>query len=260
MTDIPATTLRSGGAMPLLGFGTWQTKGDAAYRAVTDALEVGYRHLDTATMYGNEAEVGRALRDSGLNRSDLFVTTKLPADRADQARETLQASLDALGVDQLDLWLVHWPPDNPSPAVWETMIAARNDGLTRAIGVSNYDAKLIDDLIDSTGEAPEVNQIEWSPALYDADVHAQHRERGIVLEGYSPFRASNLRDKTLRAVAEAHDVTVPQVIVRWHLEHEIVVIPKSARRERIEANADVFGFTLTDDEMRSVDALGTAGR
>src|SRR4051794_38981708 len=144
MTDIPAMRLRSGGNMPLLGFGTWQIKGKAAQRAVLDALEVGYRHLDTATIYGNEAEVGHALRESGVPCDDVFVTTKLPPHQAGKARETLSRSLDALGLDAIDLWLVHWPPDRPSVEAWEGLVAAQKDGLARAIGVSNYDAPLID--------------------------------------------------------------------------------------------------------------------
>ena len=253
----PTTTLRSGGQMPLLGFGTWQMTGSEAYDAVRHALKVGYRHLDTATMYRNESEVGAALKDSGVARDEVFLTTKLPPDRADRARQTLEQSLQALGVDALDLWLIHWPPGGASPETWRELLAARDEGLTRAVGVSNYSTAEIDELTDATGETPEVNQIKWSPALYDDERHAALRERRVVLEGYSPFRASDLDDSTLREVAEAHGVSVPQVIVRWHLQHETVVIPKSAHPERIESNADVLGFTLDEEQMRRIDALGS---
>ncbi len=253
----PALTLAGGSQMPLLGFGTWQARGRDCYEAVVASLEAGYRHIDTATMYANEAEVGRALRDSGVPRSEVFLTTKLPPDRAGRESETLQASLKALGVDSVDLWLIHWPPaGRRSESVWREFIAARDAGLATAIGVSNYSASQMDQLEESTGHRPEVNQIKWAPALYDHEVHEQHRKRGIVLEGYSPFRATNLNDPTLTRIAAAHGVTAAQVVLRWHLQHEIVVIPKSVTSQRIRENADIFGFTLADTEMTQIDAMG----
>ncbi|GAA4709849.1 aldo/keto reductase [Phytohabitans rumicis] len=242
--------------MPLLGFGTWQLPGEQAYEPVRVALATGYRHLDTATMYRNEAQVGRALSGSGVPREEVFVTTKLPAERVGRERETITASLRALGIDRLDLWLVHWPPNGAArPETWREFVAAKADGLTRAIGVSNYSIAQIDELIDATGEAPVVNQIPYSPALHDPKLLAEHRERGVVVEGYSPFRRSNLREPVFGQIAQAHGVTAPQVILRWHLQHEIVVIPKSATPERIRQNFDVSGFTLTDEEMARIDAV-----
>lgn len=242
--------------MPLLGFGTWQLPGRQAYEPVRVALETGYRHLDTATMYRNESEVGRALRDSGVPRADVFVTTKLPAERAGRERETIETSLKSLGIDQLDLWLVHWPPRGSArPQTWREFIAAREDGLTRAIGVSNYTVAQIDELTHATGVTPAVNQIPYSPALHDAQLLAEHRERGVTLEGYSPFRRSDLREPVLAEVAAAHGVAPTQVILRWHIQHGIVVIPKSATPERVRANFDVFDFALTADEMARVDAV-----
>jgi diketogulonate reductase-like aldo/keto reductase len=244
--------------MPLLGFGTWQLTGRQAYEAVRHALEVGYRHIDTATMYENENEVGRALRDSSVPRDEVFVTTKLPPGRARRARQTIEASLGALGVDQVDLWLIHWPPgDQARPEVWRELLGIRDEGLARAVGVSNYSTDQVDELIGETGEAPSVNQIRWSPFLYDDDTVREHRERGVVLEGYSPFRAGRLRDPVLAEIASAHQVTPAQVVLRWHLEHGIVVIPKSATPERITANFDVFNFSLSEDEMARIDALGS---
>jgi diketogulonate reductase-like aldo/keto reductase len=239
--------------MPLLGFGTWQLNGADAVRATTTALSLGYRHVDTATMYGNEAEVGTALRDSGLDRADVFVTSKLPPDRSARPRETLTASLRALQTDYVDLWLIHWPPDDDA-AVWEAFVAAREEGLVRDVGVSNYSPEQIDALSRS-GVTPAVNQIRWSPLLYDAAVVEAHRERGVVLEGYSALRGGTLDHPRIREVAERVGRTPAQVIVRWHLQHGTVVIPKSKDPDRIAANADVDGFALSDADMALLDSL-----
>jgi diketogulonate reductase-like aldo/keto reductase len=245
--------------MPLLGFGTWQIHGSAAYDAVREALEAGYRHLDTATMYGNEAEVGRALRDSGVPRDEVFVTTKIPPDREGKETATLAASLKALGVDAVDLWLIHWTPRRGrSVPMWEAVLAEQAAGRTRAVGVSNYGLDEIDELTSATGTTPAVNQIRFGPKLYDAKLVAGHRERGVVVEGYSPFKTTNLHDPVLTRIASAHGVDPARVVLRWHVQHEIVVIPKSSTPERIASNARLDGFTLTDAEMSAVDGL--AGR
>jgi diketogulonate reductase-like aldo/keto reductase len=257
-TDQPTVALPGGVRMPMLGFGTWQITGRRAYEAVRAALDAGYRHIDTATMYGNEAEVGRAIRDSGVPREDVFVTTKLlPAD-AGRERESIAASLAALDTGYVDLWLVHWPPSSGRQrvATWREFLAVRDEGLARAVGVSNYDPAGIDALIEATGEAPAVNQIRWGPSLYDARLLADHRDRGVVLEGYSPFKSTNLGDPVLATIAEAHGVTPSQVVLRWHLDHGVVAIPKSVTPERIRENIDVFGFSLTESERRQLDALG----
>jgi len=254
---IPSVPLPGGARMPLLGFGTWQLHGDAAYQAVRDALEAGYRHIDTATMYGNEAEVGRALRDSGVSRDEVFVTTKLPPDRAGQASATLDESLAALGLDAVDLWLIHWPPRRRSTGLWEQFVAARDDGRARSIGVSNYGIGEIDELISATGEKPAVNQIRFGPSLYDPKLIAEHAERGVVVEGYSPFKTTDLHDPVLTRIAAAHGVDPARVVLRWHIQHEIVVIPKSKTPERIARNAAIDGFTLTPEEMAEVDSLAS---
>ncbi len=244
--------------MPLLGFGTWQIENEDAPQATATALELGYRHIDTATGYGNEAGIGRALADSGLEREAVFLTTKLPPDHAGRERRTIEESLTKLGVDHVDLWLVHWPPNKQaSPEVWAEVIRAQQDGLTTHIGVSNYSLEQIDELTAATGVTPSVNQIRWSPGIYDAAIAAGLAERGVVLEGYSPFKASNLDDPTLVRIGEAHDATAAQVIVAWHVAHEFVVIPKSARRERIEANAAGARIELTEDEVAAIDQLGS---
>lgn len=241
--------------MPILGFGTWQVTGKRGYEAIKYALEVGYRHLDTATMYGNEAEVGRALRDSGVPREEVYLTTKLPPSHQGRERSTLEASLRALGVDSVDMWLIHWPPRD-SVKVWREFIALRDAGRTEGIGVSNYSTPQLDELIQATGVTPQVNQIEWAPALYDAQRAAEHRERGVVLEGYSAFRNTDFADPVLIEIAETHDVSPAQVVLRWHIEHGFVAIPKSVTPERIATNFDVFGFSLSDDEVARIDAMG----
>jgi diketogulonate reductase-like aldo/keto reductase len=235
--------------------------GTECYRAVRYALEVGYRHLDTATMYGNEREVGRAVRDSGLRREDVFVTTKLPPTDAGRERSTLDRSLRALGMDFVDLWLVHSPPPGEAgPGVWKRFLELRDQGMARAVGVSNYSIAQLDELVRATGEAPQVNQIRWGPALYDSDELAEHRRRSVVLEGYSPFKTTNLRHPVLADVAQRHGVTPTQVVVRWHIDHGVVVIPKSATPERIASNFDVWGFSLSDEDLHRIDALSGARR
>jgi diketogulonate reductase-like aldo/keto reductase len=243
--------------MPLLGLGTWQASEQQAYDAVRTALELGYRSIDTATMYGNEAAVGRAVRDSGIPREEIFVTTKLRAGDVGRERETIRAGLDAMGFDYVDLWLIHWPVARGMGAsTWQRFIEARDAGLTRAIGVSNYSPAELDELTAATGVVPAVNQIEWTPALYDASMVAAHRERGVTLEGYSPFKAADLRDPVLLAVAKDHGVTVPQVILRWHLDHGFIAIPKSTDAGRIAENFEIFGFSLDAEEIARIDSLG----
>jgi diketogulonate reductase-like aldo/keto reductase len=255
--DIPNATLAGGARLPVLGFGTWQLTGAQAHEAVGIALELGYRHLDTATMYGNEDQVGRAVRESGLPREEVFITTKLPSNRFGQARQTLEQSLRNLGTDHLDLWLIHWPPGRSAEVdTWRRLLAARDEGLVKTVGVSNYSIRQLDELHKVTGEMPAVNQIPWSVEDHDPAVLAEHEERGVVVEGYSVLKKTNLRDPVLKEIAAAHGVTVSQVVLRWHLEHDIVMIPKSAHRARIAENLDLFGFSLTPDEVARIDALG----
>lgn len=252
-----SAALLDGARIPLLGFGTWKLTGDDARRAVATALEAGYRHVDTATIYRNEKEVGAGLADSGVARDEVFLATKCPPRNAGSELATLRESLTALGTDHVDLWLVHWPQgEGADLAMWQAFVEAREQGLARSIGVSNYTLRQIDELTDRTGVTPVVNQVKWSPLLFDRAVLDGHRDRGVVLEGYSTLRGGTLKNAAVRAVAERHGRTPAQVLVRWHLQHGVVVIPKSAKEERIRSNADVVDLVLTETDIAELDALG----
>jgi diketogulonate reductase-like aldo/keto reductase len=253
-TVMPVVDLRGGVALPMVGFGTWDLRGQAAYDAIRYALQVGYRHLDTATMYGNEAEVGRAVRDAGLARDEVFLTTKLRPTDAGREKDVLAASLRALDTDYVDLWLIHAPPRASVP-VWQEFQTARDAGMVRSIGVSNFSVAQLDELIDACAEPPAVNQIPWSPRGYDPALLAANRERSVVVEGYSPLKGSDLRDPVLFDIAGRHGVTPAQVVLRWHIQHGVPVIPKSANPTRMRENIDLFDFELTPEEMARVDAL-----
>jgi 2,5-diketo-D-gluconate reductase A len=208
-------------------------------------------------IYGNEGEVGRALEQSGVARDDVFVTTKCPPNRAGRELDTLRQSLDLLRTDHVDLWLVHWPAGGDTDvSMWQAFTEARESGLARDIGVSNFGVDLVDEVTSATGTAPAVNQVRWSPLLFDASVLEEHRTRGVTLEGYSALRGGTLKDRTIGGVAERLGRTPAQVIIRWHLQHGVVVIPKSSKAERIRSNADVGGFELSAQDMAALDALG----
>lgn len=254
---VPTHMLPGGSTLPLIGFGTWQIEGAQAVDAVAYALDIGYRHLDTATGYNNEVEVGRGLVESGVARTLVFVTTKCPPENVGHERETIEQSLKNLGLDYVDLWLVHWPPNGEArPETWRELIRARDDELVLEIGVSNYSIAQIDELTEATGVTPAVNQIPWSPKDFDAALLAAHTERGIVLEAYSPLRRTDLDGELLREIADDYGVTASQVVLRWNLAHGIAVIPKSSNHARITANLDVLGFALSADDVAAIDALG----
>jgi diketogulonate reductase-like aldo/keto reductase len=187
----------------------------------------------------------------------VFITTKCPPGNAGREAQTLDASLRALGVDYIDLWLIHWPPHGEArPDMWKAFVEALEQGKTRAIGVSNYSVARIDELVTATGRAPALNQIPWNPFVFNEREVAELRDRHVVLEGYSPLKRSDLGNQVLTEIAAAHGKTAAQVILRWHIEHGFVVIPRSRRRERIEENFTVFDFELTQEELRRLDALG----
>jgi diketogulonate reductase-like aldo/keto reductase len=256
MTEIPAVDLGRGISMPMIGFGTWQIKGEAAYQAISHALAAGYRHIDTATMYGNEDQVGRALADSGVPRDEVFLTTKLPPGSAGRARAVLDESLRALRTDHVDLWLIHWPPRGRTVvSLWRDFLAARDDGLARAVGVSNFSVRQLDQVSEDAGERPAVNQIPWSPPEYDESLLAAHAERGIAVEGYSALKRTNLRAPVLTEIAAKYKVTTAQVVLRWHIDTGVIAIPKSANPDRIDQNLDLFAFSLTPEEIARISHL-----
>ena len=255
-TATPAVTLTGGATMPLIGFGTHPLRGQEATDAILQALDVGYRSIDTATRYQNQDAVGEALRQTSIQRGDLFITTKLPPDAVGFERKTLEQSLEALGTDYVDLWLMHWPPGgSPGVGSWKEFIRAREEGLVRAIGVSNYQIRLLDALRRETGIYPEVTQLQWSPVYYSERYLMACRERGIVVGAHSPLRSTRRDDPVLTEIAGAHGATPTQVIIRWDVQHGVAVVPKSARRERMLSNLDVMRFTLSDDEMKAIDGL-----
>src|SRR3954470_22305976 len=259
-TDGRARVLADGNEMPLLGLGVWQVEnGPEAENAVRWALELGYRHIDTAQAYGNEESVGRALRDSGVPRDEVFVATKFyPRSRSGDPAAEIERSLERLGVDHVDLYLIHWPEGGPTWA-WPGMEQARERGLTRAIGISNFDVGEMDALLAEAEVKPAVNQIQFSPFKFRRRLWEACEERDIVLESYSPLNTSDLSDRRLDEIAERHGKTPAQVVLRWVVERDIPVLPKSVRRERIEENGQIFDFELSDEEMAALDALDTTG-
>jgi diketogulonate reductase-like aldo/keto reductase len=251
--------LADGNEIPLLGLGVWQVpNGPACVNAVRWALELGYRHIDTAQAYGNEESVGRALRESGVPREEVFVTTKFYPARKDPMTAA-ERSLRRLGIDQLDLYIVHWPGGGPTWA-WQGMERARQGGYTRSIGVSNFNMGELDKVIAAGDVAPVVNQVQFSPFEYRGALLEACRNRGITLEAYSPLgTGSHLSDGTVGRIAARLGRTPAQVLIRWCVQRGIPVIPKSTHQERIEENARIFDFTLSDEDVADLDALDRTG-
>jgi 2,5-diketo-D-gluconate reductase A len=249
--------------IPQFGLGVFQVPPDETVENVTAAIEAGYRHIDTAAAYGNEAEVGKAVRASGLARDELFITTKLWNDEQHRARAALEASLERLGLDYVDLYLIHWPAPSQDRYVeaWQGLIEAREAGLARAIGVSNFQPTHLRRVIDETGVTPAVNQIELHPYLVQTELRREHAERGIVTEAWSPLaKAKATRDPAIEEIASAHGKTPGQVVLRWHIQLGNVVFPKSMSPERLRQNIDVFDFELSEDEMGRIEALDRGER
>jgi diketogulonate reductase-like aldo/keto reductase len=257
-TVIPEDRVRvlaNGARMPLLGLGVWQVpNGPECENAVRWALELGYRHLDTAQAYGNEESVGRALRDSGVPRDEVFLTTKFYPARADPTAEAEQ-SLRKLGVDQLDLYIIHWPQKGPTWA-WPGMEHAHESGYARSIGVSNYSVSQLEEVLATASIPPVVNQVQFSPFEYRRKLlEASHRHH-VALEAYSPLGTGrHLSNSTVVRIAGRVQRTPAQVLLRWCLQRDAIVIPKSTHRERIGANAQIFDFVLADEDMAALDAL-----
>jgi diketogulonate reductase-like aldo/keto reductase len=254
--DQPTRELAGGVRMPVLGLGVWQmAAGAETEQAVEWALEAGYRHVDTASMYRNEQSVGAALRRSGLPREQLFVTTKLLPTHLSAARE-LAKSLARLGLDYVDLYLIHWPLPLVTARFWRELESAQERGLARAIGVSNFGRDQLEALLEGASRTPAVNQVQFSPFHYRRRLLDYCQEHGIVLEAYSPLeRGQGVTDATVTAVAERLGRTPAQVMLRWAIQRDAVVIPKSSHQERIRSNAQLFDFELAEPDLRILDAL-----
>jgi len=264
--SVPTLSFNNGVQIPQVGFGVFLVPDDETRRAVTDALEVGYRHIDTATIYQNEAAVGEAISDSTLARDDIFVTTKCwNSDQGyDSALAAFDASMKRLGLDYLDLYLIHWPvPSLDKYAdTWRAFEKLYADERVRAIGVSNFHPPHLQRLIDEAEVVPAINQIELHPWLQQIELRDFHAEHGILTEAWSPIArgGDNLRDETLVAIADKHRVSTAQVILRWHLDQGHVVIPKSVHKDRMASNLDLFDFSLDEDDHAQIARLGAGVR
>ncbi len=258
--QIPTIPLGAGVEIPQLGFGVFQVPPPETAEAVVHALSAGYRHIDTAAAYRNEAGVAEAIRMSGLDRGDVFVTTKCFNDDHgfDEAKRAFAASRERLGFDYVDLYLIHWPVPVHDRYVdtWRAFVELRAQGLARAIGVSNFQPAHLQRLIDETGETPAINQVELHPYFQQRELRQLHERLGIVTEAWSPLaQGAVLDDPVIVEAARAHSKTPGQIVIRWHLQLGNVVIPKSVTPERIRENLDVFDFELSDDEMQAIAGL-----
>ncbi|WP_324193039.1 aldo/keto reductase [Nocardia transvalensis] len=264
-TAAPSVVLNDGNVIPKLGFGVFQVPENDAFDAVTAALEVGYRSIDTAMIYGNEAEVGRAIRESGLPRDEVYVTTKLwNSDQGyDSTLRAFDASMQRLDLDYLDLYLIHWPVAQADRYVdtFRAFQALKAQGRIGSIGVSNFNRDHLERVISETGETPAVNQIELHPTLAQSELRAFHAEHGIATEAWSPLgQGAELKDPTVVEVAKETGRTPAQVVIRWHLQLGNVVIPKSVTPSRIRENFDVFSFELSAEQMQRITALDNGTR
>ncbi|MFC8225026.1 aldo/keto reductase [Streptomyces sp. NPDC057287] len=252
-------TLPSG--LPPVSLGTWQMWGRAASRSVREALDLGYRCVDTATGYRNEQAVGAGIRASDIERDDLLIVTKFPEEDAGREHETLSRSLDLLGVEYVDLWLMHGPLDaEGSLAVWRRFVEAREAGLVRAIGVSNFRPSQVDDLVARSGVVPAVNQVAFGPWYFDPALAPHHAALGIVVQGHSPFSENDLEHPVLRTTAERHGRSVHQVLLRWHLEHGVPTVAKAVSPAHLAANLTVNDFSLTPAEVTAIDHIADGAR
>ena len=269
MGTVPGITLNDGNTIPQLGFGVFQIEPRGTAEAVSEALEIGYRHIDTAEMYGNEKEVGEAVRDSGLDRSDIFVTSKLNNSfhEPDDARKAFDTTLSDLGFDYVDLFLIHWPLptlyDGDYVSTWKVLEEFKGDGRARSIGVSNFHVEHLERLAAETDTAPAVNQIEVHPYFTNEDVRAYGQEHGIVTEAWSPIAQGGvLEDETITRIAEKVGKTPAQVVLRWHIQRGDIVFPKSVTPSRMQENFELFDFELDGGDVEEISALdqGEDGR
>ncbi|WP_432482892.1 aldo/keto reductase [Kineococcus esterisolvens] len=262
--DVPQLTLNNGVTVPQLGFGVWQVGDDEVVPAVETALEAGYRHIDTAAIYGNETGVGRAVANSGIARDELFITTKLwNAEQGyDSTLRAFDASLERLGLETVDLYLIHWPVPQADAYVdtYKAFEKIYADGRARAIGVSNFEPHHLERLTGETSVVPAVNQVELHPFFQQAELRAADARHGIVTEAYSPLSSGKgvVDDPTIAAIAQARGKTPAQVVLRWHVQLGNIVIPKSVTPHRIRENIDVFDFELSDADVAQIAGLDRA--
>jgi len=264
-SSVPLVTLNDGNTIPQLGFGVFKVDPDKTSRIVKDAFEVGYRHIDTAKIYGNEEGVGHAIKTSGIDRDELFITTKLwNADQGyESGLEAFEKSLGRLQLDYVDLYLIHWPaPANDNYVdAWKALEKIRESGRAKSIGVSNFTVEHLTRLLEETDVVPAVNQIELHPEFQQREITAFGREHGIATEAWSPLaQGALLKEPNVQEIAEAHGKSLAQVILRWHIQQGNIIFPKSNNRERIEENFQIFDFELSDDEQASITALEKDGR
>jgi 2,5-diketo-D-gluconate reductase A len=258
MSTQPTIGLNDGNVIPQLGFGVWQVPNEEAGKVVGTAISTGYRSIDTAAIYGNEIGVGKAIAASPVERAQLFITTKLWNSQHTNARSALNESLSRLGLDQVDLYLIQWPKprQNAYLEAWKALVQLKEEGRAKSVGVSNFTASHLKQIIDATGVVPSVNQIELHPRFQQKELTAYHAEHGIITESWSPLgQGTLLEDRTLKALGQKHGKTPAQVVIRWHLDRGYVVIPKSVTSSRIRENFEVFDFSLDADDLASIAAL-----
>lgn len=260
MAAVPSIKLRDGNSIPQLGLGVWQVDPATTARVVSDAIEVGYRSIDTAEGYQNEEGVGEAIKRASVPRSELFITSKLRngGHARDLALKSFDASMKALGLDQLDLFLIHWPVPSQGKFVeaWKTLVELKTQGRIRSIGVSNFNQDHLERIIAETGETPVVNQIELHPRFQQRDKREFHKANNIIIESWSPLGSGRmLNDATVSEIARKHGKSIAQTIIRWHLQEGLIVIPKTTHRERMVENLDVFGFELDADDVAKINGL-----
>jgi 2,5-diketo-D-gluconate reductase A len=258
--EVPHVTLNDGNSIPQLGLGVWQVPPGETARVVKTAIEAGYRHIDTAEGYDNEEGVGKGIRDAGVDRRDLFITSKLRngSHTRDKALKAFDDTMKKLGLETLDMFLIHWPVPGQDRYVeaWKTLAELREEGRIRSIGVSNFNSDHVDRLISETGVIPAVNQIELHPYYQQRDKRDYLAHQDIAIESYSPLGSGEvLDDKTIAAIAKRHDKSPAQIMIRWHIEQGLIVIPKSTHAQRIRENIDVFGFELDDEDRAKIAAL-----
>jgi 2,5-diketo-D-gluconate reductase A len=269
MQDVPYIELNDGNKIPQFGFGVYQLEPENTKEAVLQALSIGYRHIDTAEMYGNEQQVGEAAKESGLKREDIFITSKLNNGyhKPDDARKAFDQTLSKLGSDYVDLFLIHWPLpslyDGDFVSTWKVLEEFKKDGRAKSIGVSNFQVSHLEKLAEEAEHVPAVNQIELHPYLLNKEVDDYNMSHNIATEAWSPIAQGGvLEDTTIKAIAEALQRTPAQVVLRWHIQHKNVVFPKSSNVERMKENINIFDFELSEEQMTKIDGLdkGEEGR